>query len=91
MNKHDFTVRLSEELDETQVATKTILETTLQTIADVLAEGDSVEIMGFGKFVVVGREARKGRNPKTGEEIDIPAKNAIKFVPASALKDAVNE
>lgn len=91
MNKHDFTVRLSEELDETQVATKTILETTLQTIADVLAEGDSVEIMGFGKFVVVGREARKGRNPKTGEEIDIPAKNAIKFVPAGALKDAVNE
>ncbi len=91
MNKHDFTVRLSEELDETQVATKTILETTLQTIADVLAEGDSVEIMGFGKFVVVGREARKGRNPKTGEEIDIPAKNAVKFTAFASLKDAVNE
>lgn len=91
MNKSDFIVRLAGNLDDTQVATKAMLETTLETVADVLAEGDSVEIMGFGKFVVVGREARKGRNPKTGEEIDIPAKNAIKFVPASALKDAVNE
>ena len=91
MNKSDFIVRLAGNLDDTQVATKAMLETTLETVAEVLAEGDSVEIMGFGKFVVVGREARKGRNPKTGEEIDIPAKNAIKFVPAGALKDAVNE
>lgn len=90
MNKHDFIVRLANDLDETQVTTKAMLETTLQTITKVLSEGDSVEIMGFGKFVVVEREARKGRNPQNGEEIDIPAKNVVKFVPAGALKDAVN-
>ena len=91
MNKHDFIVRLANDLDETQVTTKAMLETTLQTITKVLSEGDSVEIMGFGKFVVVEREARKGRNPQNGEEIDIPAKNVVKFVPAGALKDAVNQ
>ena len=90
MNKHDFIVRLANDLDETQVTTMAMLETTLQTITKVLSEGDSVEIMGFGKFVVVEREARKGRNPQNGEEIDIPAKNVVKFVPAGALKDAVN-
>ena len=91
MNKHDFIVRLANDLDETQVTTKAMLETTLQTITKVLSEGDSVEIVGFGKFVVVEREARKGRNPQNGEEIDIPAKNVVKFVPAGALKDAVNQ
>ena len=90
MNKHDFIVRLANDLDETQVTTKAMLETTLQTITKVLSEGDSVEIVGFGKFVVVEREARKGRNPQNGEEIDIPAKNVVKFVPAGALKEAVN-
>ncbi len=91
MNKSDFIVRLAGNLDDTQVATKAMLETTLETVAEVLAEGDSVELHGFGKFEVVERNARKGRNPKTGEEIDIPAKNAVKFTAFASLKDAVNE
>ena len=90
MNKHDFIARLSENLEQTQVATKPLLETTLQTVTDVLVEGDTVEIKGFGKFVVKVREARKGRNPSTGEEIDIPAKKFVKFVPSGMLNDAVN-
>ena len=90
MNKHDFIAQVAEALDQTQVATKPQVEAVLDTIIDVLSAGDSVEIMGFGKFVVVEREARKGRNPQNGEEIDIPAKNVVKFVPAGALKDAVN-
>ena len=89
MNKSDFIVRLAGNLDDTQVATKA--STTLETVAEVLAEGDSVELHGFGKFEVVERNARKGRNPKTGEEIDIPAKNAVKFTAFASLKDAVNE
>ena len=58
MNKSDFIVRLAGNLDDTQVATKAMLETTLETVAEVLAEGDSVELHGFGKFEVVERNAR---------------------------------
>jgi DNA-binding protein HU-beta len=47
-------------------------------------------LVGFGSFKVVGRKARKGRNPQTGEEIDIKASNAPKFTPGQALKEAVN-
>ena len=91
MNKSDFIVRLAGNLDDTQVATKAMLETTLETVAEVLAEGDSVELHGFGKFEVVERNARKGRNPKTGEAVEVPAKKAVKFSAFASLKDVVNE
>ncbi len=52
--------------------------------------GDTVTLVGFGAFKVVQRKARKGRNPQTGEEIDIKASKAPKFTPGKALKEAVN-
>ena len=60
------------------------------TITAALKEGDSVQILGFGSFKVSKREARKGRNPQTGAEIQIAARNVPKFVAGKALKDAVN-
>ena len=60
------------------------------TITKALKGGDSVQILGFGSFKVSKREARKGRNPQTGAEIQIPARNVPKFVAGKALKDAVN-
>jgi DNA-binding protein HU-beta len=51
--------------------------------------GDTVTLVGFGTFKVVERKARKGRNPQTGEEIDIKASKAPKFTPGKALKEAV--
>lgn len=77
------------DMDKSDV--KNVLEATLETIQDSLVEGEFVDFHGFGKFVVNERAARKGRNPKTGESIDIAAKNAVSFKPAKALKDAVNE
>jgi DNA-binding protein HU-beta len=56
-------------------------------LTEALKKGDSVAITGFGSFKVVERKARKGRNPRTGEEIQIPASKAVKFTPGKALKE----
>lgn len=58
-------------------------------IKQALKKGDKVIIHGLGVFTVHKRAARKGRNPKTGESVDIPAKKTVKFKPATALKEAV--
>ncbi|OQY13050.1 MAG: DNA-binding protein [Desulfobacteraceae bacterium 4572_19] len=59
------------------------------SIADTLSNKEAVTLVGFGTFKSVERKARKGRNPQTGEEIDIAARNVPKFVPGKALKDAL--
>jgi DNA-binding protein HU-beta len=58
-------------------------------IKDALAEGDKVSLVGFGSFSVKERAAREGRNPRTGEPLDIPAKKVPVFKAGKALKDAV--
>ena len=59
-------------------------------IASVLKFGDNLNIKGFGSFKVEERAARKGRNPRTGEEMEIPASRTVKFTPSSVLKDEIN-
>ena len=71
------------------VAEKT-LDVTIETITRTLKEGDSVTIVGFGTFKVSERAARSGRNPRTGETIDIKAAKVPKFSAGKALKDAIN-
>ncbi|WP_144533999.1 HU family DNA-binding protein [Bacillus pumilus] len=66
-----------------------VVEATLDAIESTLKEEGQVKIAGFGTFEVATRAARKGRNPQTGEEIDIPETKAPKFKAAKALKDAV--
>ena len=61
----------------------------LEVISDELANGGSVTLVGFGTFKVVQREARTGRNPKTGASINIPAKKVVTFKPGKALKEKV--
>ncbi len=59
------------------------------SITRALKKGDTVTLVGFGTFKVTKRKARKGRNPQTGEEIDIKASKAAKFTPGKSLKEAV--
>jgi len=59
------------------------------SITGALKKGDAVSLIGFGTFKVADRKARKGRNPRTGEEIDIAARRVPKFVAGKALKEAV--
>ncbi len=66
------------------------VEALFDVITGALKDGDEVRVVGFGTFVVSERKAGKGRNPQTGEEIDIPASKAPKFRAGKQLKDAVN-
>ncbi len=73
--------------------TKTMAEGALDAVVtclrDALVAGESVTFTGFGTFKVSERAARKGRNPRTGEEIDIPASKVAKFTPGKQLKEAL--
>lgn len=66
------------------------LDAVIDCLQDALVAGDSVTFTGFGSFKVNTRAARKGRNPRSGEEIDIPACKVVKFTPGKTLKDAIN-
>ncbi|MCF7916313.1 MAG: HU family DNA-binding protein [Candidatus Omnitrophica bacterium] len=76
-----------------QTATKKeaqdLVEGIVETLKSSLAKGDDVSISGFGNFKVKQTKARTGRNPKTGETIQIPAKKKVSFKPAKDLKEAV--
>jgi DNA-binding protein HU-beta len=65
------------------------LDTTLNSIKGALKKGQKVTLVGFGTFAVVKRKSRKGRNPRTGDVITIPAAKIPKFTSGKALKDAV--
>lgn len=66
---------------------KDILDTTFSTITDSLNDNIPVFIHGFGKFSITQAKARRGRNPQTGESIEIPAKNVVRFKPSKTLKE----
>ena len=73
----------------TKAMTEKALNTVITVLRDALADGESISFTGFGTFKVVERAARKGRNPRTGQEIDIPASKVAKFTPGKILKDAL--
>ena len=89
MNKTELvnTVAESTELSKKDV-TKAV-DAVFEAIQEALSNGDKVQLIGFGNFEVRERAARKGRNPQTGEEIEIAASKVPAFKPGKALKDAV--
>ena len=86
----DLTNTLATATDTTKKAAKEQIEAVVALIADELTKGNTVRINGLGTFSVVDREARTGRNPQTGEALEIPASKAVKFKVTTALKAAVN-
>lgn len=89
MNKTDLINEVTKSLGKKKDA-QVAVDCVLSTITDALKNGDTVSIIGFGTFKVVKRDARKGRNPQTGEEMKIEARNVPKFVAGKTLKDSVN-
>lgn len=67
------------------------VEATLDIVKDALKKGEKIQLVGFGSFQVRAKRARKGRNPKTGEQITIAARKVLKFKPGKALHQAVND
>ena len=90
MNKKELIAKIAEKMETTKKTAGECLDTITEVIMEVLAEGEEVKISGFGTFSVTERAPREGRNPATGETIQISAKKSPKFKAAKALKDAVN-
>jgi nucleoid DNA-binding protein len=88
MNKADLIEEVTKVVG-TRKEAQAAVDCLFQSIIGALAKGDRVAMAGFGSFKVEKRKARKGRNPQTGAEIEIKARNVPKFLPAKALKDAV--
>ena len=90
MNQKDLIDQIANIVGESRITVKSILETAADVIHTELIEGGEATLPGLGKFTAKQRAAKKGRNPATGAEIDIPAKRVPHFSAAKALKDAVN-
>ncbi|BCA86692.1 transcriptional regulator [Enterococcus saigonensis] len=89
MNKADLISAVAEKSGVTKKDATAVLAAIIDTVESTLKSEESVQIMGFGTFETRKRAARKGRNPQTGEEIEIPASVTPAFKPGKQLKDAV--
>lgn len=89
MNKTDLINAVAEQADLTKKEAGLAVDAVFESIQTSLSKGEKVQLIGFGNFEVRERAARKGRNPQTGKEIDIPASNVPAFKAGKALKDAV--
>ena len=90
MNKTQLVDAVAEGAGLSKADTEKAIDATLETITRTLKEGDAVALVGFGTFKVGTRAARSGRNPRTGETIEIKAAKVPKFSAGKALKDAIN-
>jgi len=90
MTKAELTESVASKVDLPRAIAERAVNTLFDDIVAALKRGDKVNISGFGTFAVAERKARTGRNPKTGETIEIGASRAPKFKPGKTLKDALN-
>lgn len=90
MNKSELVDAIAAQADIPKAAAGRALDAMIDSIGGALKEGDQVALVGFGTFLVKERAARTGRNPQTGEPIEIKAAKVPSFKPGKALKDAVN-
>ncbi|MBN1879451.1 HU family DNA-binding protein [bacterium] len=89
MTKKELVQNIAEEAGITKSVAEKALNAVIDGITDALSNREKVTFVGFGTFFVTERPARKGRNPKSGKEIDIPASVVPKFKAGKSLKDAV--
>lgn len=89
MNKAELIEAIASKADLTKADAKKALDAVIDATSDTLKKGDRVALVGFGSFSVAKRAARTGRNPKTGEEMQIPAKKVVKFKPGAELAKVV--
>lgn len=89
MNKAELISIMSEKSGLTKKDSEKALNAFIEAVSEALAKREKVQLVGFGTFEVRERSARKGRNPQTGEEIDIPAASIPAFKAGKALKDMI--
>ncbi|WP_395396431.1 HU family DNA-binding protein (plasmid) [Novosphingobium sp. BL-8A] len=90
MNNADLADKLAAETGVTKADAKKAIDAVLGTIANAAVAGEEISLNGFGKFKVKNSPPREGRNPSTGENIQIAASRKLTFAPAKAIKDRLN-
>ena len=90
MNKSDLAAAIAEATGITRSEAASAVDATFEVIADALKDGVDVRLTEFGSFGITDRAAREGRNPRTGEPVEIAASRQVRFKPGKGLKDAVN-
>ncbi|MEO9899792.1 MULTISPECIES: HU family DNA-binding protein [Alphaproteobacteria] len=90
MNKNELVTAVAGTADITKADATSAVEAVLDSITTALKSGDEVRLVGFGTFSVASRAASEGRNPRTGEKIQIAASKQPKFKAGKGLKDALN-
>lgn len=90
VNKSQLVDQIADNADISKAAAARALDALVETVTETLKSGDQVTLVGFGSFIVRERAARTGRNPKTGEAIEISAAKVPAFKAGKALKDACN-
>ena len=91
MKKSDIAGRLVDRIGLSRSGAGNAVDAVFEAVGEALANGEEVRIVGFGTFTTKSRPARTGRNPRTGESLEIPASAAPAFKPGKVLKDAVND
>ena len=89
MTKADLVTRIAKGTDLTRRQSEKVLDVLVHSVQEALCQGDSVMLVGLGTFAVQSRAARKGRNPRTGQEMWIPAKKTPTFRAGKGLREAV--
>lgn len=90
MNKNDLVAHVADATGLSKSDATRAVDAVFDGITSTLKKGDEVRLVGFGTFSVAERAASEGRNPRTGEKIDIPASRQPKFKAGKGLKDAIN-
>jgi integration host factor subunit beta len=91
VTKKEIVKQISESIDETQLKTKEIVQQTFDAIVDTLIRDGRIELRNFGVFEVKRRKARKARNPRTGQKVDVPPKNVVTFKPGKKMEELVSQ
>ena len=89
MTKKDIVMKVSNDTNVAQIDVKKVVQRTLDAIVESLERGETVELRNFGVFKVKSRRGRIGRNPRTGEEVQVPEKKVVVFKPGLILKGKV--
>ncbi|MFK8104718.1 MAG: HU family DNA-binding protein [Saprospiraceae bacterium] len=90
MNKGDLINKVAESANLTKAQAAEALNCVINSISETLKDGTKVSLLGFGTFMAAERKARAGRNPKTGETINIPSKTVVKFKAGKELTENLN-
>lgn len=86
MTKKDIVMKVSNDTNVAQIDVKKVVQRTLDAIVESLEKGETVELRNFGVFKVKSRRGRIGRNPRTGQEVQVPEKKVVVFKPGLILK-----